>query len=217
MRRILPWLALPLAAAAGACTLDYDEFHAGSGAGGGGGATISSSSGATTTTTGGTTTTGAGGSSTTSTTSTSSSSSGSCGSQEKLCAGSCVPIDQPQTGCAAPACDPCALAHASATCAAGACAVASCNGAFLDCDGQAPNGCETDSSSDAAHCGICANACPSGFVCQNGGCECNNNSDCQAGGSSVSCISFGQSSGHCKCASTTCGVGQVCLAGNQCG
>lgn len=216
MGRHLAWLALPIAAAAGACTLDYDEFHAGSptGAGGAGG-TTTSTGGTTTTTTGGTTTTGAGGGSTTS--STSSSSSGSCGAQEKLCAGSCVPLDQPQTGCAAPACDPCALSHASATCAAGACAVGSCNGAFLDCDNQAPNGCETDSSSDPAHCGTCANACPSGFVCQNGGCKCDNNGDCDAGGSSFSCISSGQNAGHCKCAGTTCAVGQVCLAGNQCG
>jgi hypothetical protein len=53
----------------------------------------------------------------------------------------------------------CALAHATAACAAGSCTVASCAAGFADCDGNAPNGCEANTASDLAHCGACGVAC----------------------------------------------------------
>ncbi|PKN39870.1 MAG: hypothetical protein CVU63_13820, partial [Deltaproteobacteria bacterium HGW-Deltaproteobacteria-20] len=39
-----------------------------------------------------------------------------CPSGTKSCAGTCVPIDDPSTGCAAPECDSCAFDHATAIC-----------------------------------------------------------------------------------------------------
>lgn len=53
----------------------------------------------------------------------------------------------------------CALEHADATCSAGACEIASCSGEHADCDGDAANGCETNTASDADHCGVCRHAC----------------------------------------------------------
>jgi hypothetical protein len=53
----------------------------------------------------------------------------------------------------------CDLANATAACVAGACAVATCNAGFGDCDGNAANGCETDTRSSASHCGGCGMAC----------------------------------------------------------
>ncbi|MBL8684654.1 MAG: hypothetical protein JNK05_36095 [Myxococcales bacterium] len=67
----------------------------------------------------------------------------------------------------------CAPANATGVCAAGSCDVASCNAGFGDCDGNAGNGCETNTQTSAAHCGgcgvVCAPANATG-VCAAGGC-----------------------------------------------
>lgn len=57
------------------------------------------------------------------------------------------------TNCPAPA-------HASASCAAGACGIASCDPGFKDCDGNAADGCEINITNNAANCGRCGLACP---------------------------------------------------------
>jgi hypothetical protein len=70
--------------------------------------------------------------------------------------------------CAAPA-------HGSAGCGQGKCKVASCMGAFRDCNLDFSDGCEVDSASDLRHCGACNNACPtrpnSTAVCKPSGCD----------------------------------------------
>jgi hypothetical protein len=53
----------------------------------------------------------------------------------------------------------CAVAHASPSCTAGQCGIASCDGAFRDCDGNPANGCEIDTDNDAQSCGGCGKAC----------------------------------------------------------
>ncbi len=53
----------------------------------------------------------------------------------------------------------CSLANATAACVAGTCGVATCNAGFGDCDGNAPNGCETDTRTNVTHCGACGTAC----------------------------------------------------------
>jgi hypothetical protein len=53
----------------------------------------------------------------------------------------------------------CALAHASAACLDGRCAIGDCDSGFGDCDLDAATGCEADLAADAAHCGACGNAC----------------------------------------------------------
>jgi hypothetical protein len=50
--------------------------------------------------------------------------------------------------------------------------VYTCNvGAKRDCDRVAENACETDVSTNAAHCGACGNVCSAGLVCVAGACQ----------------------------------------------
>jgi len=51
---------------------------------------------------------------------------------------------------------PCSPANASASCVSGACRVDSCVAPFDDCNGDAMDGCETNTKTDVAHCGACA-------------------------------------------------------------
>ncbi|MEQ8275037.1 MAG: choice-of-anchor D domain-containing protein [Deltaproteobacteria bacterium] len=54
----------------------------------------------------------------------------------------------------------CSLANAVPTCnGTGACAIASCNGTFEDCNGVAADGCEADLANDLATCGGCNMPC----------------------------------------------------------
>ena len=57
--------------------------------------------------------------------------------------------------------NPCILAHATATCSAGKCAVASCSAGWADCDGLAANGCETQLNT-TSNCKSCGDQCSGG-------------------------------------------------------
>ncbi|MFO0758037.1 MAG: DNRLRE domain-containing protein [Byssovorax sp.] len=52
----------------------------------------------------------------------------------------------------------CAFAHGAAGCSAGSCTLASCDLGWGNCDGSAPNGCETDLTT-SSNCGFCGNPC----------------------------------------------------------
>jgi hypothetical protein len=85
----------------------------------------------------------------------------------------------------------CVLPNAAPACVSGACAVASCDAGYADCDGGAVNGCEVSTSSfpnDPQNCGGCNVVCPSGpnatpscsgsscgIVCSFGYADCNVN------------------------------------------
>ncbi len=69
--------------------------------------------------------------------------------------------------CDAPAC---VVPNATPDCAAGRCAVRSCNSGFDDCNGLAADGCETTLGTDSSNCGKCKTICPSGTTCQSGTC-----------------------------------------------
>ena len=59
------------------------------------------------------------------------------------------------------ACDtPCNLAHTSASCNGGTCAVDQCTAPYADCDGDPTNGCETNTGTDSANCNGCGLTCP---------------------------------------------------------
>ena len=54
---------------------------------------------------------------------------------------------------------PCNLAHATATCSNGTCAIANCAEGWGDCNGVVTDGCEVNLLSSLTHCGGCTAAC----------------------------------------------------------
>ena len=115
----------------------------------------------------------------------------------------------------------CDLDHtASAACMGGACAPATCDAGFGNCDMMAANGCETNLLTTAAHCGGCGRLCSLA----------NATTSCTAGACAVtSCTTgFGNCNGlaadgcetntqndpdHCGACGNACLAGQVCTAG----
>lgn len=84
-----------------------------------------------------------------------------CQDGASCCGGACVDVssDAEHCGQCGQVCTP---AHALPTCKASVCGVASCASGFADCDGQAANGCETDTAHDLGNCGACGNVCTGG-------------------------------------------------------
>ncbi|MEO7331809.1 MAG: DNRLRE domain-containing protein, partial [Minicystis sp.] len=67
----------------------------------------------------------------------------------------------------------CVLPHATASCAAGVCGIASCAAGFDSCDGDAQNGCETDLAT-LGNCGACGATCSlphASTSCAGGACK----------------------------------------------
>ena len=62
-----------------------------------------------------------------------------------------------------------AVTNGSSTCVAGKCVI-TCTGTFKDCDGNATNGCEADTSMDNKNCGTCGNTCSTGITCSSSMC-----------------------------------------------
>jgi len=113
----------------------------------------------------------------------------------------------------------CSLANSTATCAAGVCAVDVCAAGFGNCDGNAANGCETDTRTSTSHCGACAAACPAranavpacsasacSSVCVAGYGECN-------GSAGDGCeTNLATSATHCGACGRTCMTANVATA-----
>ncbi len=227
--RGLAALAL-LFAAAQSCTNDFDQFEV---TGNAGATTGGKSSVGGSTATAGTTsvsTAGKGGSTTTGGTTSSGGTAGTggglggtggaseagaagvggvgCALDQKDC-GTCVPLNDPTTGCGAEGdCAPCTLAHASATCdGENLCAVGQCDWPYADCDTGAGNGCEIDISTTPASCGSCGNDCTAQGLnaCVDQLCACASKSDCGSNNPGVDCVG-----GRCECDNTACRPGEVC-------
>lgn len=64
----------------------------------------------------------------------------------------------------------CALPNATETCDTGTCEVLACSAGRGNCDGDPTDGCETDTTRNASHCGMCGNVCPSG-TCRSSTCR----------------------------------------------
>ena len=141
-----------------------------------------------------------------------------CGMGTKACDGACVPLDNPATGCSATDCAPCAFAHGAALCINGACALGVCENSYGNCDGDGPNGCEADLTSDSSHCGTCGLACTYGNgqgACEGGACKfvsCNvDYVDCNNSVQSDGCETYVDSDDN------NCGYcGHVCPDGFNC-
>ena len=72
-----------------------------------------------------------------------------------------------------------------------------------------------DTTSDPAHCGSCANACPSGMGCQAGACTTVCSSTQEKCG--ASCYDVSSDALHCGSCSKACASNQVCTQGMCCG
>jgi hypothetical protein len=220
-------------AIAGSCTNDFDQFSVSgdddgdgtnggsSGAGGSGGTTIGGTAGS-----GGTVVppmgglSGRGGTGATSGTSgttgeAGAAGSGGCGANEKDCDGTCVPLADPETGCASlDTCEPCELDNATAACAADECSVGDCDADFGDCNGLAADGCEQTLGGTVAHCGACDRACATTGVasveCSDGRCV----SSCAVGSANCTTPSTGNDDG---CETSTASDAENCGGcGNDC-
>jgi hypothetical protein len=89
----------------------------------------------------------------------------------KICGNTCVPLDDPATGCGLDRCAPCALSHAEPGCANGACATTRCERLWGDCNRTAADGCELDLSRDRHNCGNCGHGCSGNHNCYDGQCN----------------------------------------------
>ncbi|NCQ59708.1 MAG: hypothetical protein GW913_03445 [Myxococcales bacterium] len=66
----------------------------------------------------------------------------------------------------------CNLPHvATPTCSSSLCGVGSCAPGWGNCDGDALNGCETNTTIDPMNCGACGNSCGAGGLCSAGRCD----------------------------------------------
>jgi hypothetical protein len=92
---------------------------------------------------------------------------GDCFPGSKVCPNAkgelvCLDSKTPDTGCpSGTACAPCVTPHATPTCdlTSGACAVATCDTGYQDCNGDGSDGCETNQDKDPSHCGDCFQDC----------------------------------------------------------
>jgi len=107
---------------------------------------------------------------------------------------------------------------ATATCVASACNVTACNAGFANCDMMSGNGCETNTSSDAANCGACGAVCGASNTlnntCLSGRCNCAAGfRDCNASrtdGCEIDRLTDNNNCGECG---VVCPSGQGCDAG----
>ncbi|HMR09110.1 MAG TPA: hypothetical protein PKA88_25195, partial [Polyangiaceae bacterium] len=94
---------------------------------------------------------------------------GACEVGKKLCAGNCVPADDPAYGCASESCNACSLENGVAKCSGGTCVLASCSDGFENCDDLDSTGCEAKTETDSKNCGTCQRDCRGG-ECSAGAC-----------------------------------------------
>ncbi|TAK32213.1 MAG: hypothetical protein EPO40_03335 [Myxococcaceae bacterium] len=118
----------------------------------------------------------------------------------------------------------CALPNVAATgCSAGACTVVRCAAGYGDCDGSPTNGCETDTRSNAASCGVCGRVCSlpnASATCSSGACAiaaCTPGyADCDGLAANGCEVGTGTDNANCGACGRACGGGAIC-SGGACG
>ncbi len=132
-----------------------------------------------------------------------------CAGGATLCGATCVSTatDLAHCGGCSRACAP---ANATAMCTGGTCRVNRCNTGFVDCDGEASNGCEAAPMTDARNCGGCGIVCGGAATCVAGTCVCGGT---QCGGR---CTDTTSDAAHCGVCGFACPSGVTC-ASSRCG
>lgn len=115
----------------------------------------------------------------------------------------------------------CAADNADGACNAGVCTTGACNDGYSDCDGQKDNGCEIQTWTDEANCGVCGRACSlenAEPVCAVGVCQvasCNDGFDnCNDNPSDGCEANVRNDPLHCGDCATECAMGEGCFGGH---
>ncbi len=82
----------------------------------------------------------------------------SCPSTQTNCSGTCRDTRNDPLACGSCA-TTCSFTQGVAGCNNSACTLLACNSGRGNCDGNNTNGCETDTNTSAANCGVCGNGC----------------------------------------------------------
>jgi len=137
-----------------------------------------------------------------------------CPAGQTNCSGVCRATLTDVSNCGACA-RVCSFANASATCASGTCALGGCATGFGNCDGNAANGCETNTTNALANCGSCGRVCPvptgGSATCSNGTCG----QSCPAGTTNCSgvCRNLQTDAASCGACGRACSATQACVNG----
>ena len=128
---------------------------------------------------------------------------GGCTQGQKSCGGKCVDPNDPAYGCGATTCTACNGPNVTAfTCSSGACVVQACGAGLGDCDKNAANGCETNTTT-GANCGKCGAPCPTDVpICA--GSTCITAGSCDGSVCGTSCVDTTGSVHNCGSCSTDC-------------
>ena len=86
----------------------------------------------------------------------------------------------------------CSIDRGIGACVAGACAIATCDDGFADCDGDIANGCEAEVANDRRVCGACGVECRLTEACVAGVCEREDVLDITAGLGSCALLASGR-------------------------
>jgi alpha-tubulin suppressor-like RCC1 family protein len=136
-----------------------------------------------------------------------------------LAANGCEASPTSATACGA-SCQVCMIPNGTPACTGGACAIASCNAGFADCNGNPADGCETATTTDSANCGFCGNVCNNlpnvatgtclastcdVVVCDGGFADCNGSPGCET--------SITDDAANCGACGRSCGAGGQCGGG----
>ncbi len=99
-----------------------------------------------------------------------------CGVGQERCTNSCVDVAIDASNCGRCG-NVCAAAHGTPGCAGGNCTVLACETGYADCNGNAADGCEVNTTSSTMNCGACGTVCPGGAnaaaACVSGSCRLN--------------------------------------------